>query len=345
MVFKRQDNGGKVVAFNHSLMRILHDTPNNIQTSFEFREMMMGHLVLRGNFYALKEMNGAGRVTSLIPLNPDRMKVAKFNGELIYEYTWEDNGQTEVFLQEKIWHVKGLSDDGIIGLTPITIARDAIGLALSTEEYGARFFSNDATPGGILETPGILGEDAAKLLKESWQAAHSGGKNAHNIAVLEQGLSWKAMSVSNEDSQFLETRNFQVEDIARIFRVPAVMIDHPTKTMTFASAEQFFLSFAVHTIRPWLVRIEQSANKNLLTERERKRHFTEHKMEGLLRGDTKTRFEAHALAIQNMWMSPNEVRNLENMNPIPGGDEFKNPNISPGGGEPSTEPPPNDDPA
>lgn len=327
MVYKRLPDGGKEPALDHHLYPILHDSPNTHQTSFEYREMGMGHLSLRGNAYSLKEVNGARRIVSLIPLSPANMKLERKNGDVIYIYTWGD-GRIQSFPSNQIWHLKGLSDDGLVGLSPVTLAREAIGLSLATEEHGARLFSNGAQPGGTLEHPGKLTEDAAKRLKVSWQAAHSGGANAHKVAVLEEGLSWKAIGMSNEDSQFLQTRDFQVQDIARIFRVPGIMIGHPDKTSTFASAEQFFLSFAKFTVVPWARRIEQSANMHLLSKKDQKTHFVEFNLNGLLRGDTKARFESYAIGRQNEWLSANDVRKFENMNPIEGGDEYKNPAIT-----------------
>ena len=336
-IFKRlMVNGadaGKEVAKKHPLFNIIHNQPNSFQTSFEFREQLVCHMALTGNYFAIKEMNRAGRIASLFPLMPERMVIEVNGNVLLYKYTWDD-GTTEVFNQDEIWHVRGLSKDGIIGLSPLQLAREPIGLALATEEHGARLFSNNAQPGAVLETEGKLDEGAQARLKENWQDAYSGGSNAHKTAVLEQGLKYKPMGFSNEDSQFLETRNFQVADIARIFRVPAVLIGHPDTTMTFASAEQFFLSFAVHTIRPWVSRIEQSANKNLLNPRDAKQHFVEFNIDGLLRGDIKTRFEAHSIALQNRFKNVNEVRAMENLNPIEGGDKFENPNITPNMEEP-----------
>ena len=326
-VFERTAEG-KELAEAHSLHSLLQN-PNDHMTSFEFRETQMAHLALRGNFYAFKEMNGIGKTKSLIILNPARMRVFEERGRILYEYTWE-NGQFQVFPKEKIWHVKALSTDGLVGLSPISLMRESVGLALATEEYGARFFSNDATPGGFLEMPGKLSEDAQTRLKKSWQEAHSGGSNAHKVAILEEGLQWKSVGMGNKDSQFLETRNFQVEDIARIFKVPSILIGHADKAATFASVEQQNLNFVVHTIRPWAVRIEQSANKNLLSTSDQKKFFTEHNLDGLLRGDKKTRNESYAIGIQNRYLSVNEVRKMENLNPIEGGDVYENPNITPG---------------
>jgi len=323
----RRDNSGKVVAKDHFLYPLLHDSPNEWTTGYEFFETLVAHICLRGNSYNLKRMDGMRRLGALNVLDPSKMTPAIEGGELVYRYIWPD-GREQTFTQDEIWHTKGLSTDGIVGLSPITQARESIGLALATEEYGARLFSNNARPGGILEHPGRLTEDSAKRLKENWQSAHAGGKNSHKVAILEEGMKWTSIGFANDDAQFLETRNFQVEDIARIYRVPSVLIGHPDKSSTYASAEQFFLSFVVHTIRPWITRIEQSINKYLIPERDKKTYFAEFQLDGLLRGDTKSRYESYAIARQNKWMSANEIREKENMNPIEGGDEYENPNIT-----------------
>lgn len=326
MVYQRLDRG-KTVARAHYLFNLLHDSPNDTMTSYDYWGSVVAHICLRGNHYSFKEINGAGRVVGLTPLNPANMEVLRESNKLIYRYS-TNNGKQEQFTQDEIWHVRGLSTDGILGLSPISIAREAIGLACAEEAYGARLFSNDARPGGVLEVPGFLKEDAAKRLKESWQSAHSGVKNAHKVAVLEGGLTWKAIGFTNEDSQFLESRAFQVQEIARIFRVPTILIGHPDKASTFASAEQFMLSYVIHTIRPWVTLIERSINKHLLTDEDKQIYFAEFKIDGLLRGDTQSRYAAYSSAIQNTWLSPNEVRELENLNPRDGGDNYINPNIT-----------------
>lgn len=330
VVYRRTKNGGKEPATDHVLYGLLHDAPNSWQTSYEWREMIMGHLCLRGNGYAYKETDGEGRLTNIYPLNPARMQVFQKDGTIRYGYTWDD-GRRIIYSNDYIWHLRGLSSDGIIGLSPITLAREAIGLAAATEEHGSRFFSNSSKPSGILTHPGTLTEDQRNKLRDSWQEAQT-AENRHKVAVLEGGLTWTTLGVSNEDAQFLETRRFQTEEIARIFRVPAVLIGYADKTATYASAEQFFLAFVVHTIRPWTVRIEQSANYALFTEKERRKFFVEFKLDGLMRGDAKARAEFYTSAITNGWMSRNEVRNLENLNPVDGLDEHLQPlNMAPVG--------------
>ena len=330
VLYKRGVGEAKEPARDHPLFTKLHDSPNNFQTAFEFFEMAGAHLCLRGNSYAFKERNAAGKILRIIPIRPDRIvpKMKDADKHIIhYEYT-DDAGKKELFDVDAIWHMKGLSSDGFVGLSPVELNRRSILLAKVAEDHGIAYFQNGARASGIAKLPGMLKEAAKKDLKESIQEGMTGG-NKFKVLVFEQGMEWQQVSLTNEDSQYLETRNFQVQDIARIFRVPTILIGHPDKSSTYASAEQFMLSFVTHTIRPWVVRIEQSANKALLTEAEQEEYFWKFKIEGLLRGDTKTRYEGYASAIQARWMSPNEVRTLEDMNPREGGDEFANPAIDP----------------
>jgi len=227
---------------------------------------------------------------------------------------------------DDVWHLKGISTDGFTGLSPLSLASEAIGLSIAAEEHGATYFKNGAAAAGIAQYPGRLKEDASRRFRESIQDAIS-GSNKFKVLLLEEGATWANIGMNNSDSQFLETRQFQVEDIARIFRVPAILIGHPDKSSTYASAEQFMISFVTHTIRPWLVRIEKSISKHLLAA-DRQNYFAEFLVDGLLRGDIKSRYDAYAVAVQNTWMSPNEVRAKENMDPRDGGDDYVNPNIT-----------------
>lgn len=323
-VYRKKPDGSREEAIHHPLSGLIV-SPNELNTSYEFRETMMTHLNMRGNFYALKEFNGAGELANLPIFNPAKMKVVIEKGDILYKYG--DLGKERVFSADEIWHVRGLSTDGLVGLSPITIAREAIGLAKATEAHGSVLFKNNARPGGMLKYPGKLGETAKERLVRGWQSMFS-GNNAYKVALLEEGLDYTPVGFSNEDAQFLETRTFQIEDIARIYRVPAVLIGRPDSTSTYASAEQFFLSFVKHTLQPWLARIEQSMNKNLLSKKDQGRYYVEFQLDGLLRGDIKSRYEAYAIAVQNKWMSANEVRQKENMNRIDGGDVYENPNTS-----------------
>lgn len=328
-IYRERKSGGKDALRDHYLWDLLHNRPNQDQTAYEYIEQGMAHLNLRGNFFSQKSREVSGRIAELVPLLPEGMKIERTDaGRLVYKYT-PTGGQEKTMPSDEIWHVRGLSVDGILGLSPIAYAREAIGLSMAADKYGGRFFKNNARPSGIIKHPGTLSETAQKHLKESVKEA-IGGENVHSIAIFEEGMDYTQISLSNEDAQYLQSRQFQIEEIARIFRVPCVLIGHPDKTATYASAEQFFLSFVVHTIRPWVTRIEKSINVNLIPEQDRKKRiYSEFKLDGLLRGDTAARFTAYSIAIANRIMNPNEIRALENMNPYEGGDEYVNPHINP----------------
>ncbi len=324
MVYKRLPNGGKEPATDYFLYPILHDSPNDYMTSFEWRENFVSHINLRGNSYHQKILV-AGKVKQLIPLNPTNMTIVSDDGRIKYDYKYED-GKSKAFDATQIWHLKNLSisssyngtPEGLLGISPIAVARETIGTSIAADEYAGRYFSNNATIGLKVKHPGKLSENAKIFLKASL-VEYGKLENKFKSMILEEGMDAETIGMSNEDSQFLESRNFQVEDIARIFRVPSVLIGHPDKTMTYASAEQLFLSFVTHTIRPYCVRIEQSMNRYLIPERDRQTYFVEHVLAGLLRGDTQSRFTAYATARQWGWMSVDEIRALENMNPLADG--------------------------
>ena len=315
---------GKQPAVKHPLYSILHDSPNEYMTSFEFRELLVTHLNLSGNAFCIKGQDNRGNIQKLIPLNPSRMAVSRSKSVLTFEYTYED-GANKIFTEDQIWHIKhlpisclqnGAPPEGILGVSPIRLAKESIGLALAADDYGARYFQNNAVVGMNFKYPGKLSENAKKFLKESL-ASYAQPENRFKSIITEEGGELKPLSITNEDSQFLQSRQFQIEEIARIFGVPPVLIGHPTNTMTYASAEQLFLSFATFTIAPWCKRLEQSMNQYLLSEKDRKKYFFEHVMAGLLRGDTQSRFQAYATARQWGWMNVDEIRALENMNPLP----------------------------
>jgi len=331
VVYERLESGGKQRAQGHYLYSILHDQPNPEMTSFEFRETLMGHLALWGNAYAEIERDNAGRVVGLWPLRPDKMRVMRDEQSLRYEYQLPNSGTVAVLRQQNVLHIRGLSSNGIVGYSPIRLAREAIGLALATEEFGARFFGQGSRPSGVLEHPGQLSEEAAKRLRKSWEELHSGLSNAHRIAILEEGMSWKQIGVPPEDAQFLETRKFQITEIARIYRIPPHMLADLERA-TFSNIEHQAIEFVVHTIRPWLVRWEQALKRDLFMPAERDIYFAEFLVDGLLRGDIESRYRAYSVGRQWGWLSANDVRELENMNPIEGGDTYLIPlNMVPAG--------------
>ena len=328
-VYKYTQNGGKEKSIDHPLYFLLHDEPNPEMTSFVFRETLMTHLLLWGNAYAQIIRNGKGEVVALYPLMPNRMTVDRDeNGRLYYKYYRGNdeairNKEYEVILSPyDVLHIPGLGFDGLVGYSPIAMAKNAIGLAIATEEYGAKFFANGAAPSGVLEHPGTL-KNPDKV-RESWNATFGGSHNANKVAVLEEGMKYSPISISPEQAQFLETRKFQINEIARIFRVPPHMVGDLEKS-SFSNIEQQSLEFVKYTLEPWLVRWEQSMARSLLSSSEKQEYFIKFNVDGLLRGDYASRMSGYATARQNGWMSANDIRELENLDRIPaedGGDLY-----------------------
>lgn len=329
-VYKYNDSGGKEKYLQHPLYRLLHDEPNPEMTSFTFRETLMSHLLLWGNAYAQIIRNARGEVIALYPLMPNKMTVDRDkNGRLFYLYqrSVEDaptlGKDSLVYLDPSdVLHIPGLGFDGLVGYSPIAMAKNAIGLAMATEEYGAKFFANGAAPGGVLEHPGTI-KDPQKV-KESWNAAYQGSTNSHRVAVLEEGMKYQQIGIPPEQAQFLETRKFQINEIARIFRVPPHMLADLEKS-SFSNIEQQSLEFVKYTLDPWVVRWEQNMYRSLLMASEKSTVFIKFNVDGLLRGDYVSRMNGYATARQNGWMSANDIRELENLDRIPaelGGDLY-----------------------
>ncbi len=329
-VYKYNDSGGKVKYLQHPLYKLLHDEPNPEMTSFTFRETLMSHLLLWGNAYAQIIRNARGEVIALYPLMPNKMTVDRDkNGRLFYLYqrNIEDaptlGKDTLVYLDPSdVLHIPGLGFDGLVGYSPIAMAKNAIGLAMATEEYGAKFFANGAAPGGVLEHPGTI-KDPQKV-KDSWNAAYQGSTNSHRVAVLEEGMKYQQIGIPPEQAQFLETRKFQINEIARIFRIPPHMLADLEKS-SFSNIEQQSLEFVKYTLDPWVVRWEQIMCRSLHMESEKPTVFIKFNVDGLLRGDYASRMSGYATARQNGWMSANDIRELENLDRIPvelGGDLY-----------------------
>lgn len=329
-VYKYNDSGGKEKYLKHPLYKLLHDEPNPEMTSFTFRETLMSHLLLWGNAYAQIIRNARGEVIALYPLMPNKMTVDRDkNGRLFYLYqrSIEDaptlGKDSLVYLDPSdVLHIPGLGFDGLVGYSPIAMAKNAIGLAMATEEYGAKFFANGAAPGGVLEHPGTI-KDPQKV-KDSWNAAYQGSTNSHRVAVLEEGMKYQQIGIPPEQAQFLETRKFQINEIARIFRVPPHMLADLEKS-SFSNIEQQSLEFVKYTLDPWVVRWEQNMFRSLLMASEKPTVFIKFNVDGLLRGDYVSRMSGYATARQNGWMSANDIRELENLDRIPeelGGDLY-----------------------
>lgn len=328
-LYRYKEDGGKERAIDNNLYHLLHDEPNKEMSSFIFRETLMTHLLLWGNAYAQIIRNGKGEVVALYPLMPNKMQVDRDeNGELYYIYTTSSDeaktmdGVTVYLTPRDVLHIPGLGFDGLVGYSPIAMAKNAIGLAIATEEYGAKFFANGAAPSGVLEHPGTI-KDPSRL-RENWNSTFGGSANSGKVAVLEEGMKYTPISISPEQAQFLETRKFQIDEIARIFRVPPHMVGDLEKS-SFSNIEQQSLEFVKYTLDPWVIRWEQSLSRALLNEDEKRKYFFKFNLEGLLRGDYESRMSGYAVARQNGWMSANDIRELENMDKIPaedGGDLY-----------------------
>ena len=325
----KDETNSKERATDHPLYKLLYRQPNPEMTSFSFREVMMVQLLLWGNCYAQIIRDGRNGIISLYPLLPENMEIDRDEkGEIFYTYhayTDEvpgENNKDIYFRSDEIFHVPGMGFNGLVGFSPIAMMKNSLGTTLAVEKYGSSFFKNGAQPSGVLEHPGVLKNP--EKIRENWSAVYGGANNAHKVAVLEEGMQYKPISLPPEDSQFLSTRQFGVNEICRIFRVPPHMVqdlDHAT----FSNIEHQSIDFVVHTLTPWLVRFEQAIIKDLLLPEEQDLYFPKFNVDGLLRGDYQSRMQGYATGISNGFLSPNDCRRLENMDLIPeekGGDDY-----------------------
>ena len=329
-LYRSMDGGSaKERATDHPLYKLLYRQPNPEMTSFSFREVMMTHLLLWGNCYAQIIRDGKNGILGLYPLLPENMEIDRDEkGQIFYiyhAYTDEKPGENNkdiYFRRDEIFHVPGLGFNGLVGFSPIAMMKNALGTTLAVEKYGSSFFKNGAQPSGVLEHPGVL-KDPSKI-RENWSDVYGGANNAHKVAVLEEGMSYKAISLPPEDSQFLSTRQFGVNEICRIFRVPPHLVQD-MEHATFSNIEHQSIDFVVHTLTPWLVRFEQAIIKDLLLPDEQDDYFPKFNVDGLLRGDYQSRMQGYATGISNGFLSPNDIHRLENMDLIPaekGGDDY-----------------------
>jgi HK97 family phage portal protein len=315
MVYARGENG-KTVAVNHPLYHVLHDEPNREMTSFTWRETMMAHLCLWGNAYSEIQFNMAGQPCALWPLRPDWMTVRRdfATGNLVYTFTSPYTGVHHLD-PAQVLHIPGLSFDGQIGYSPISIQREGLGLSAAAQDYAARFFGNDSTPGGYLVTAAPMMDEKKKIdMAKAWVDAHS-GHNQHKIAILDGGLDYKSIALNADDAQLLATREFQRSEIAGWYRVPAHKINDLTHA-TFSNVEHLGMEFVTDALMPWAVRWEQELNRMLFASY---KYFAEFKMDVFMRGDMASRYAAYSVGRQWGWFSANDVRALENMNPLPDG--------------------------
>ena len=319
-LYKASDNNVQEKAVEHPLYKILYREPNPEMTSFSFWEVVMTHLLLWGNSYSQIVRDGKNAVLGIYPLLPENVEIDRTDkGELYYiyhAYTNEVPGETNkdiTFRRDEIMHIPGLSFNGLVGFSPVAMMKNSLGTTMAVEKYGSAFFKNGAQPAGVLEHPGVL-KDPQKI-RDNWAKVYGGANNAHRVALLEEGMTYKPISLPPEDSQFLSTREFGVEEICRIFRVPPHMVQD-LKRATFSNIEHQSIDFVVHTLDPWLVRIEKAIVKDLLLENEKDEYFPKFNVDGLLRGDYKSRMDGYSIGISTGITSPNEARRKENMQPL-----------------------------
>ncbi len=328
ITYRETRNGGRERATNHPLYRVLRRQPNPEMTAFEFEELMTSHCAGWGNAYAQIILDGAGRVRELWPLRPDRMSVERKGGEIRYTYL-QQNGQEVPLAWWQVHHRRAMVMDGLTGMSPLRVAMLAVSLGMATEEFGARFFAQGAKPGFILSHPSQLTDKAWERLEARWNAG--GGENAHKVKIIEEGMTVEKIGIPPEEAQFLETRRFQAQEIARLFRMPPHKIGL-LENATFSNIEHQAIEFVTDTIRPWLIRNEQAMYRDLLSENEQVAIYFEYLVDGLLRGDTASRYQSYSVARQWGWLSANDIRRMENMPPIDGGDVYLQPlNMSPAG--------------
>nr|DAX11140.1 MAG TPA: Portal [Bacteriophage sp.] len=320
-LYRYNEDGGKEKAIDHPLYFLLHNEPNPEMTAFSFFEVLLTHLLLWGNAYCQIIRNGKGEVVALYPLMADRMDVDRDEkGHIYYEYTMSSDdaptmkGSVVQLQPVDVLHIPGMGFDGLVGYSPIAMAKNAIGISIACEEYGSKFFANGAAPSGVLEHPGTL-KDPGRV-RESWTQTFGGSHNANKVAVLEEGMKYTPISISPNEAQFLETRKFQIDEIARIFRIPPHMIGD-LEHATFSNIEEMSLEYVQYTLGPWIARLEQSMIRSLLSDAEKGTYFVKFNVDGLLRGNYQSRMQGYAVARQNGWMSANDIRQLENLDMIP----------------------------
>ena len=314
-LYERLDEG-KRRAYDHPLYQVLHDQANPEMNSFVFRETLQGHLGTWGNGYAEIEWSSGGEVKALWPLRPDNTFPERIKGKLFYRTSIGNKGF--ILPAYRVFHVSGFGFDGLVGYSPVRMGVNSLALSAAAEQFGTKMFENNARPGGYLKHPGKLSDDAQRRLISSWEKRHSGLENVNRVAILEEGMEFQTVGVPPQDAQMLQTRKFQIADIARWYRMPLHKIQEMEQA-TYSNIEQQSIEFVVDTMLPWFRRWESAVNTQLLTPKERKPYFSEFLIEGLLRGDTTSRYEAYATARQWGWMNADEIREAENMNAMPDG--------------------------
>lgn len=324
-VLKRNESGGKDIDKSHTLHELLNMQSNPAQTSMEFREQFLSSCLLTGNGYALKDVDSRGRIIALYPLRPSQVTVEKLkNGRARYVITPESGG-TEKYIQDEVFHLRYRSNDGFTGLSPITIARETIGVGLAQQQYETSLYNNAAMPSGALSMPGKLTQEQLKNLQESVQSRYSGTEKAGRMMVFEEGMTYQQISMSQKDAEFIESKKLTANDIARIYRVPPPSIGI-LDNATYSNISEQSKMLVMHCLRPWMVRIEKAMMMSLLSKIERYTHIIEHNADSLLRGSIKDRYEAYRIAREWGWLNVNEIRRKENETNIGiDGDTYRQP--------------------
>ncbi len=330
-IYRMRPDGGKERDSTHPLYDTLQYQPNEWQTAQQWRQQMTTAALLRGCGYSEMVPGPRGPMTRVRPLHNDWLTLPKDMTDPASTYTYREPGQqAREIRNDLVFRLDGMTLDGVTPCSVIEYARESMGIGLAAEQYAGRVFSQDGRPRGTLEHPGKLSKDAADRLKESWQESYAGLGNAHKVAVLQEGMKFNAISVTPDDAQMLASREFSVEDICRWFGVPPHMVGSTAKVTSWGSGiEQLSIGFVTYTLLPWLKRWEQSIRRDLIFDKANV--FAEHVLDGLLRGDQESRYRAYMIGLTGTFLSPNDVRRLENMNPRPGGDVYQNPAITPGG--------------
>ena len=316
-VYDRQPNGDKNLAPKNAVYNLVHNEPNNYMSSVAFFEKVMMDLCLSGNSYVHIVRNGGGTPQELLPLNAQDINVKINDGQIFYH-----NKNSDIVLDDyDVLHFKGVSQDGIMGLSPITQNANAIGWGLALEEYGSKYFTNSAKLSGVLETDRALSEEAISRLRTSFSNTYNQLQNAQSTAILEEGLSFKPITISPEQSQFLASRIFSITEIARMFNIPTFMLQEHSKS-SFNNIESLSQSYVTYTLMPYIRRMESEMNRKLFKKNEKGKLFVEWNVNGLLRGNIKDRTDAYKTGINNGYLTINEIRRKENLNSVADGDEL-----------------------
>lgn len=320
ILFRRLERG-KERAVDRPAYWLMHDAPNPEHTSFTFREIQTAHILSWGNFYGQLIWDQSGVVREVWPLRPDRMSVFRENGVKKYLYRTQ-SGSDRAFRADEIMHIPGFGFDGLVGYSPLELAINTLGLAVAAEKYGSRVFKNDARPSVVLMTKGVLDEDAYKRMRESWEQSYKSADNAGKTAILEEDTTLKEVGFPPEQAMFIESQKWSLLQLARIYHIPPHMIGAVEVSTSWGSGiEQQEQGYVNHTLRSLTRRMEQQLNRSILLERDRKDYFFEHLFDDLLRGDTTARYQAYNMGIQSGFITRNEVRIKENLNPLDGLDE------------------------